>query len=51
MSLDDSIRRYEKDLILKTLEENKYNKEKTAEDLQVGLSTLYRKLKELDIKT
>ncbi len=51
MSLDDSIRRYEKDLILKTLEENKYSKEKTAEDLQVGLSTLYRKLKELDIKT
>jgi two-component system response regulator PilR (NtrC family) len=51
MSLDDSIKRYEKDLILKTLEENKYSKEKTAEDLQVGLSTLYRKLKELDIKT
>jgi len=51
MSLDDAIRRYEKDLIMKTLDDNKLNKEKTAEDLQVGLSTLYRKLKELDIKT
>ncbi|HEY6906977.1 MAG TPA: sigma 54-interacting transcriptional regulator, partial [Ignavibacteriaceae bacterium] len=51
ISLDDAIRRYEKDLIMKTLEENKFNKEKSAEDLQVGLSTLYRKLKELDIKT
>ncbi len=51
ISLDDAIRRYEKDLILKTLGENKFSKEKTAEELQVGLSTLYRKLKELDIKT
>lgn len=51
MTLDDAIRRYERDLIMKTLEDNKFNKEKTADDLQVGLSTLYRKLKELDIKT
>ncbi|HSD64833.1 MAG TPA: sigma-54 dependent transcriptional regulator [Ignavibacteriaceae bacterium] len=51
MTLDDAIRRYERDLIMKTLEENKFNKEKAAEELQVGLSTLYRKLKELDIKT
>jgi DNA-binding NtrC family response regulator len=51
MSLDEAIRRYEKELIMKTLDENKFNKEKTADDLQVGLSTLYRKLKELDIKT
>jgi DNA-binding NtrC family response regulator len=35
---------------LKALESNAYNKEKTSELLQVGLSTLYRKLKELDIK-
>jgi DNA-binding NtrC family response regulator len=49
-SLEDAVRNFEKDLILRTLESNGYNKEKTAEGLQVGLSTLYRKLKELDIK-
>jgi two-component system response regulator PilR (NtrC family) len=49
-SLDDSVRKFEKDLILRALETNQYNKEKTAEILQVGLSTLYRKLKELNIK-
>jgi two-component system response regulator PilR (NtrC family) len=50
-SLEDAVRNYERDLILKTLENNEFNKEKTAEILQVGLSTLYRKLKELDIKS
>jgi len=50
-SLEDAVRNYERDLILKALESNEFNKEKTAEVLQVGLSTLYRKLKELDIKS
>jgi DNA-binding NtrC family response regulator len=50
-SLEDAVRNYEKDLIMKALENNDFNKEKTAETLQVGLSTLYRKLKELDIKS
>jgi len=49
-SLEESVRHFEKEFILKVLENNEYNKEKTAEVLQVGLSTLYRKLKELDIK-
>ncbi|HVO74404.1 MAG TPA: sigma-54 dependent transcriptional regulator [Ignavibacteriaceae bacterium] len=49
-SLDDSVRKFEKDLIMRALETNQFNKEKTAEILQVGLSTLYRKLKELNIK-
>lgn len=49
-SLDDSVRKFEKDFILRALESNDNNKEKTAEAMQVGLSTLYRKLKELDIK-
>jgi len=49
-SLEDSVRKFEKELILRALESNGYNKEKTAEILQVGLSTLYRKLKELGIK-
>lgn len=49
-SLDESVRKFERDFILRALENNDSNKEKTAETLQVGLSTLYRKLKELDIK-
>lgn len=49
-SLDDSVRKFERDFILRALESNENNKEKTADALKVGLSTLYRKLKELDIK-
>jgi two-component system response regulator PilR (NtrC family) len=49
-SLDESVRKFERDFIMRALESNDSNKEKTAEALQVGLSTLYRKLKELDIK-
>jgi two-component system response regulator PilR (NtrC family) len=49
-SLDDSVRKFERDFILRVLESNNFNKEKTADILKVGLSTLYRKLKELDIK-
>jgi two-component system response regulator PilR (NtrC family) len=49
-SLDESVKRFEKDIISRALEANEFNKEKTAEELQVGLSTLYRKMKELDIQ-
>ncbi len=49
-SLDDSVRKFERDFIMRALENNDNNKEKTADALKVGLSTLYRKLKELDIK-
>jgi two-component system response regulator PilR (NtrC family) len=49
-SLEDSVKKYERDIIMNTLENNDFNKEKTADDLKVGLSTLYRKLKELNIK-
>ncbi|MFO7447892.1 MAG: sigma-54 dependent transcriptional regulator [Ignavibacteriaceae bacterium] len=49
-TLEEAVRRFEKDYILKALENSGYDKEKTADALQVGLSTLYRKLKELDIK-
>lgn len=49
-SLDESVRRFEKDIITRALEANEFNKEKTADELQVGLSTLYRKMKELDIQ-
>ncbi len=49
-SLDDAVKKYEKEIITRTLESNDFNKEKTAEILQVGLSTLYRKMKELNIQ-
>jgi DNA-binding NtrC family response regulator len=49
-SLDESVRRFEKEIITRALESNDFNKEKTAETLQVGLSTLYRKMKELNIQ-
>lgn len=49
-SLDESVKRFEKDIITRALEANEFNKEKTADTLQVGLSTLYRKMKELDIQ-
>ncbi len=49
-SLEESVRKFEREFIMKALEGNDFNKEKTADQLQVGLSTLYRKLKELDIK-
>jgi len=49
-SLDDSVRKFERDFILRALENSDNNKEKTADAIKVGLSTLYRKLKELDIK-
>ncbi len=49
-SLEDSVRKFEREYIYKALENNNFDKEKTAELLKVGLSTLYRKLKELEIK-
>jgi len=49
-SLEDSVNNFERNYILRTLENNEFDKEKTAEFLKVGLSTLYRKMKELDIK-
>ncbi|NWF88532.1 MAG: sigma-54-dependent Fis family transcriptional regulator [Ignavibacteriaceae bacterium] len=48
--LEDSVKSFERDYILRTLENNDFDKEKTADVLKVGLSTLYRKMKELDIK-
>lgn len=49
-SLDESVKKFEKEIITRALEASEFNKEKTAEVLQVGLSTLYRKMKELDIQ-
>lgn len=50
LSLDEAVRRFEREYITKILEVNNNDKEKVAILMNVGLSTLYRKLKELDIK-
>lgn len=49
-ALEDFVRKIEREYILKTLETNGFDKEKTAKLLNLGLSTLYRKIKELGIE-
>ena len=49
-SLDESVKKFEREIITRALDANEFNKEKAAEALQVGLSTLYRKMKELNIQ-
>lgn len=49
-SLDDFMRKVERDFIVRVLEDNDYDKDKVAKALNLGLSTLYRKIKELDIE-
>lgn len=48
-SLDKFINSLERDYIVKTLKKYEFNKEKAAKELDLGLSTLYRKIKELGI--
>ncbi|GMU85562.1 MAG: sigma-54-dependent Fis family transcriptional regulator [Ignavibacteriales bacterium] len=48
--LDEYIRKVERDYIVKTLETYNYDKEQVAMALDLGLSTLYRKIKELGIE-
>lgn len=49
-SLEDFMKRVEKEYILKALEKVNFDKDKAAKSLNLGLSTLYRKIKELDIE-
>ncbi len=48
--LDEYIRKVEKEYIIRTLETYNYDKEQVAIALDLGLSTLYRKIKELGIE-
>jgi len=41
---------YEKNLILKTLQETNWNKHKTAKRLNINRSTLYGKMKRYELK-
>lgn len=49
--LKDAIKDFEKEHILKTIKKYNYNKEEAAKALDIGLSSLYRKMDELGIPT
>ncbi|MCE1190012.1 MAG: sigma-54 dependent transcriptional regulator [Ignavibacteria bacterium] len=49
-SLDEFMKRVEKEFIIRALETCNYDKEKAASALNLGLSTLYRKIKDLEIE-
>lgn len=50
-SLKDALRNFEKDHITKTIKKYNYNKDEAAKALEIGLSSLYRKMDELGIPT
>lgn len=50
-SLKNALRNFERDHILKTIKKYNYNKEEAAKALEIGLSSLYRKMDELGIPT
>ncbi len=50
-TLRDAREHFEKDFILKKLQENNWNVSKTAEDLEIERSNLHRKIKSLGIET
>lgn len=50
-SLKDALKIFERDHIIKTIRKYDYDKEEAAKALNIGLSSLYRKMEELDIPT
>jgi two-component system nitrogen regulation response regulator NtrX len=50
-TLRDAREQFEKDFIIKKLQENGWNVSKTAEDLEIERSNLHRKIKSLGIET
>ena len=50
-SLKEALKTFEKEHILKIIRRFDYNKEEAAKVLQIGLSSLYRKMEELGIPT
>lgn len=50
-SLKEALRNFEKEHILKTIKKYEYNKEEASKALEIGLSSLYRKMDELNIPT
>lgn len=50
-ALKDATKDFEKEHILKTIKKYEYNKEEASKALEIGLSSLYRKMDELGIPT
>jgi len=50
-SLKDALKSFEREHILKTIKKYNYNKDVAAKALNIGLSSLYRKMEELNIPT
>ena len=50
-SLKEALKIFERDHITKTIKKFDYNKEEAAKALEIGLSSLYRKMDELEIPT
>lgn len=50
-ALKDALKGFEKEHILSTIKKFDYNKEEAAKALNIGLSSLYRKMEELNIAT
>jgi len=51
VSLKDAVKNFEREHIISVIKNNGYNKEETAKALEIGLSSLYRKMEELNIPT
>jgi DNA-binding NtrC family response regulator len=49
--LKDAVRAFERSYIMLRLRENQFDKKRTAEELHIALSSLYRKLSELGIES
>ena len=49
--LKDALKKFEREHILKTIKKFDYNKDEAAKALSIGLSSLYRKMEELNIPT
>ncbi|MCX7797118.1 MAG: sigma-54 dependent transcriptional regulator [Melioribacter sp.] len=50
-SLKEALHNFEREHIIKTMKKYGYNKEEVAKALEIGLSSLYRKMDELNIPT
>ncbi|MDA3862103.1 MAG: sigma-54 dependent transcriptional regulator [Melioribacteraceae bacterium] len=51
VSLKEAVKNFEREHIINVIKNNNYNKEETAKALEIGLSSLYRKMEELNIPT
>jgi len=51
VALKDAVKNFEREHIFNIIKSNGFNKEETASTLKIGLSSLYRKMEELNIPT